>query len=264
MPVSVKETLNGAIIGRMEPAAQRSALGDVLNAAILDMAKCERIGPFRQDNVAASQAAVAITLAAVDAAAPTSIVAPRAGRIVGVTVRANADLTAGTMTLAPTIGGTAQAQTAVLSDTVQQKVSRFNTPISFVEGDLLGIKITTSADLAPATAEISADLLVDFSAGAVVVQDGLVPSSNVVTLAIKPTAVLDVNATAGTTAGRKKLRVGPVTGSNALAPATGEVIWDGGVKLLFSAVDAVTAVQVIATRTTDVVASIMQADVDVP
>lgn len=124
-------------------------------------ARLEQYGPFRQDNVAASQSAVAMALGAVDAAAPTSMIAARAGRIVGIAAASNADITAGSMTLAPTIGGTAQAQTCVLSDLVQSRVSDF-TNIAFVKGAALGIKFTTSADLAPTTAELSAWLVVEW------------------------------------------------------------------------------------------------------
>lgn len=64
-------------------------------------------------------------------------------------------------------------------------------------------------------------------------------ASNAMAFAAQPAAVLDVVATAGTTLGRKTLKIG--TG---LTPATGEVVWDGGVNLTFAAVDAVTKAEV--------------------
>lgn len=263
MTVSVRESLNGAIQGRMEPAAQRASFGDLLNEAIKALAnRVERVGVFRQDNVAAGQAGVALTLNAVDANAPTSIVAPRAGRIVGVTARSNADLTAGTAQFAATINGVAQAEIATLSDLVQQQVKRFNTPVAFVEGDLLGVKITTDGALAPATAEMFSDLVIEWGSDSLVVQDGLAPASNVVTLATKPVSVLDVFVNAGTSTGHKKLRVAPLTGLQAVTPAAGEAVWDGNLSIKLAAADAATSVRVTAVRSTDQVASIMQADVD--
>jgi hypothetical protein len=50
--------------------------------------------------------------------------------------------------------------TAVLSDTVQQKITNFATPVEFAAGAALGVKLATSAPYAPVTADHSAWLLV--------------------------------------------------------------------------------------------------------
>lgn len=71
-------------------------------------------------------------------------------------------------------------------------------------------------------------------------ETGVVPSSNVATLAAIPTAVLQVNVTAGTTTGIMTLLKG-VVGTK--VPATGQCVWQPGTKLVsFAAADVVTAV----------------------
>lgn len=70
-------------------------------------------------------------------------------------------------------------------------------------------------------------------------------SSNAGTLAAKPAVILDIIATAGTTLGRKVLKIG---GADVLA-GVGEVVWDGNVSLRFNAADAVTAARVVSLPT---------------
>lgn len=89
-------------------------------------------------------------------------------------------------------------------------------------------------------------------------ESGLSPSSNVVTLAATPSALFDVNATAGTVTGHKKLLQGPITGTEAVIPATGQVTWDGGTKLLFAAADVVTTVAVKYATAADLTVSLLQ------
>ena len=113
-----------------------------------DLARAEQIGPFRQDNPPAAQAATAQTLGAADAVAPTEFIAIRGGTIIGIVARSNADLTAGTATFQGTVNGTAVGSTAVLSDTVQQKITEF-TAVAFVAGNRLGIELVTDAGYLP-------------------------------------------------------------------------------------------------------------------
>lgn len=72
-------------------------------------------------------------------------------------------------------------------------------------------------------------------------ETGVVPASDVATLAAQPTAMFQINATAGTVTGIKKLLKGPISGEDAVVPKTGEAVWDGGTQVLFNAADAVTA-----------------------
>ena len=66
-------------------------------------------------------------------------------------------------------------------------------------------------------------------------------TSDVVTLTNQPTAngLFKVVAVSGTVTGMKKLLRGPISGPGAVVPATGECVWDGGLHVLFAAVDAV-------------------------
>lgn len=92
------------------------------------------------------------------------------------------------------------------------------------------------------------DLLTMLIAGATPTEAGLSPSSDVVTLAVVPTEVYQVNVTAGSPTGIRKLLKGPQT----IAPATGECVWTPGTKLIkFSAADTDTTVSVTYGRSTD-------------
>lgn len=84
------------------------------------------------------------------------------------------------------------------------------------EGDLLALLI---ADLTPT-------------------ETGVVPAANVATLAATPAMIYQVNVTAGTTTGIKKLVI-----SNTATPAAGEAVWDGSSDTVaLAAADAATAV----------------------
>ena len=91
-------------------------------------------------------------------------------------------------------------------------------------------------------------------------ETGIAVTSNVATLAAQPTALLQcVGITVAPASTVKKLRVGPITGPNALVPATGECIWDGALSVLFAAVDVAATASFTYVVATDV-ASITQAD----
>lgn len=79
----------------------------------------------------------------------------------------------------------------------------------------------------------------------------VVPAANVATLANQPSAIFQVNAGTATVTGVKKLLKGPITGPSAVVPATGECVWDGGLHVLLSAVDAVTKVSFVYAQATD-------------
>ena len=90
---------------------------------------------------------------------------------------------------------------------------------------------------------------------------GTAVTSNVVTLSAQPTAqgLLQVVAASGTVTGAKKLRQGPISGANALVPATGECVWDGAVSVLFAAVDAVATASSTFVKSTDLASITMKA-----
>lgn len=85
------------------------------------------------------------------------------------------------------------------------------------------------------------ELMTLLIAGLTPTETGVVPSSDVATLAAQPNAMFQIDATAGTVTGIKKLLKGPITGEDAVVPKTGEAVWDGGLQVLFNAADAVTA-----------------------
>lgn len=63
-------------------------------------------------------------------------------------------------------------------------------------------------------------------------------TNNVATMAAAPVTLMQVvGITAESASTVKKLRKGLISGANALVPAAGEVIWDGGLNLLFCAAD---------------------------
>jgi hypothetical protein len=65
-------------------------------------------------------------------------------------------------------------------------------------------------------------------------------TSNKGTLTAQPDALHDVKiltVSGGSATGRKTILKGQITGSNALVPAAGQVVWDGNVTLLFAAAD---------------------------
>lgn len=122
-------------------------------------ARLEQIGPFIQDNPAASQAATAMLLAGL--AQHSAMIAGRAGTIVGLAVRSNAAVTAGVATFAATIAGAAKGDTALLNTTdTTKKVKMFTTPQPFIAGDLLAVTLATNGAYAPATLDIQAWLLI--------------------------------------------------------------------------------------------------------
>ncbi len=124
-------------------------------------ARFAQMGGFFQVDVAAGQTDAVLTRFSDFVLSPGSIVAGRAGRIIGIAAQSTLDLTAGSATFEPTIGGVKQAGSAVLSDLVQAVASSF-APVAFVKGALLGVMLTTDAGFLPVTADVDADLLIEW------------------------------------------------------------------------------------------------------
>lgn len=87
-------------------------------------------------------------------------VATRAGSIVGLSVRHNADLTGGVITWRPTINGTGNTGlTAVTDDDVQQDYATADANvIPFAAGDRLGVDWTKTGTVAPTTTDVAITL----------------------------------------------------------------------------------------------------------
>lgn len=117
---------------------------------------------FMQDNVAASQAAVALALAG---ASPVEVEMPWAGSIVGISVLSNESRTAGTLTVDVTVNGTEKSFQAVLDATNpdHHSASQALDADVFAADDRLGVKITTDAGWLPVTADIVVVVYVSFN-----------------------------------------------------------------------------------------------------
>lgn len=113
---------------------------------------------FMQDNVAASQSNVQLTIAEVASAAGNVIdgyVMPWAGTIVGISAVVSTAATAGTLTVGPTIDGTEAADpTLTFTDQATRSDTAARGTASFAAGAVIGAEITsdgswngTSSDL---------------------------------------------------------------------------------------------------------------------
>lgn len=113
---------------------------------------------FFQANVAASQSAVALKEATNQ---NTAIVMPFAGQVVAVSANLSAAATAGTLTASVTVGGTADADTATAITTQTEKTTVIpRDKTAFVAGDLIGVKITTTAGWDGTTADLTVTVFV--------------------------------------------------------------------------------------------------------
>lgn len=111
------------------------------------------VGSWYQENVAASQTAVMLSLAGQPT--HTQMIMPRGGYVSGIAVRSNLARTAGTLTAEVYKNGVAIGLTATLdatntatATTLQDAVDAFNA------GDQLAVRVTTDGSWAPTTADI--------------------------------------------------------------------------------------------------------------
>ena len=117
---------------------------------------------FTQSDVAVSQTAVVIDVLGLSG--NTEYTLPYAGSITGISISSNGARTAGTLTVDATVDGTVSGLQAVLDATNTQYHSTtqgVNTD-TFSAGNRLGVKITTSADWAPTTADIVVTVVIEF------------------------------------------------------------------------------------------------------
>lgn len=115
---------------------------------------------FMQDDVAASQTDVQLTIVQEDDAASNQsingVIMPFAGQIVGVTWKLSAAGTTGTFTIGPTVGGT---EKTALTQTVGTAASGRGTvprgTVTFNAGDEIGAEITTGGTWDGTTSDLA-------------------------------------------------------------------------------------------------------------
>lgn len=119
---------------------------------------------FVQDNVAANQSAVALAIPG--DATRTGHPMIRSGAVTGISVYSNEARTAGTLTVDVTIDGSVTGLQAILNGTNTQshQATQMRTAggDAYPAGTLIGVKITTSADWAPTTADIIVEVEVEY------------------------------------------------------------------------------------------------------
>jgi hypothetical protein len=117
-------------------------------------------GTWVQENVAANQVAVVLSLLGGEALSltpRTALPMIRAGSVTGIVVRSNAARTAGTLTVDVTINGVATGLQAILDAvniTFDVATQAIGTDV-FVSGDEIGIVLSTDAGWLPVTADVS-------------------------------------------------------------------------------------------------------------
>lgn len=118
---------------------------------------------FFQDNVAASQSAVALVVG--HSATVTEFEMPWAGSIVGIQIVSNEARTADTLTVDATINGTVSGLQAVLdgTNTTHHSSTQAKDTDAFNAGDRVGCKITTGGSWTPTTADIAVTVYVSFN-----------------------------------------------------------------------------------------------------
>lgn len=120
------------------------------------------VGPFVQDNVAASQTDVQLNRGEVASAATLAVagaIMPFAGEIIAISWILSAAGTAGVFTIGPTIAGTektALTQTVGTAASGTAKVARGSIP--FVAGAELGVEITTDGSWDGTSSDLVVDL----------------------------------------------------------------------------------------------------------
>ena len=117
---------------------------------------------YENNDIISSQAAVAMKTNA--GGTVTGIPMPYAGSILGVSALCNSAVTSGSMTFDPTVGGSVTGLQAILNttDTTQDFSVQAKDTDAFSAGNLLGVKHTTPANLAPNTADCRVCVTIEY------------------------------------------------------------------------------------------------------
>ena len=127
-----------------------------------------RLGPFELVDVPAAKTDGPMALmGGVTSSYSARPIAGATGRIIGIAWRINVAPTTGTISLTPVISGLAAGGAVVLNSSTGTTGSTVNGTDSFTAGSSLGINISSSADLTPATLDVGAWLLFEQDAWSV-------------------------------------------------------------------------------------------------
>ena len=146
------------------PIIENSTGPSDLNQLVVSGGFRQSLDGWYQENVAASQTDVVMTRLATSTEAPAKWIAPRAGSVTGVWVKANTPRTAGTLTIKVFRNGAQLGTlTAVLdgANTTFKATTLAKDTITFVAGDELETTVTTDAGWLPVTADIRTGLEVE-------------------------------------------------------------------------------------------------------
>lgn len=161
--VGIARTLQGTIGGicqvdfapKYVPALSGSAFGADGHR--------QMIGPWVQDNVAASQAAVALGLGSTGKP-QLAIVMTRAGSLVGVSVFSSVAAAGSIATLTVTKNGVATTLTVTLDASINGGLKNFAVAakdaagLTFAAGDTVGVTVTTDGSWSATTADINVEV----------------------------------------------------------------------------------------------------------
>lgn len=154
---SVQATIGGVCQIEYAPEYVPAAVG----SAFAEDGHRQIVGPFAQDNVAANQAAVALSLGT---PAKTQIghTMTRAGSLVGISVLSNVAAAGDVATFIVTKNGVATALTVTLDAAINGGLKNFavaaKDAIAFAAGDVIGVTITTPAGWTAVTADVNAEV----------------------------------------------------------------------------------------------------------
>ncbi len=134
---------------------------NLINSATLAAPRgaLSQLGPWFQDNAAANQSAVALLLEGGNRAETVMV---RAGALIGVTLYLNAVLISGSIAAEVTLDGTGTGLTATINTGVALATTTQTAGAdTFTAGQRIGVKLTTSADWAATTTDLTVGVLVD-------------------------------------------------------------------------------------------------------
>ncbi len=160
--IGIARTLQATIGSTCQIEYAPRFVGTIAEADVFALGGSRQIvGPFVQDNVAANQAAVALSIGT-PAKTQLGHVATRAGSLVGISVLSNVAAAGDVATLIATINGVATALTVTLDAAINGGLKNFavaaKDAIAIAAGDVIGVTITTPAGWTAVTADINVEV----------------------------------------------------------------------------------------------------------